>query len=214
MPERFSYRLEREYYEQPRAAAGCSYARLEAYLSSWLDPVAVFGGKRVLEIGAGEALYSRMIADRFAPGWVVALDLVPAQLMACRRETKNARVLCVGGDCFHLPLHEKNFDVIFGSLLLHRFRELANVLKEIYRALVSGGVYVGIEPCLSNPLHLFRRFFSDHSRNEFLLARRRIRRAFAETGFRVRIIRLAPRFPHLRRVGLATCVGIWASKEV
>ena len=213
MPTIFSYRLEKEFYEQSNLPSLRSYSRLEPYLRVWLDPLAVFKGKRILEIGAGPALYSRMIAEQFAPRGMVALDLVQAQIAVNQEASGRAGVLSIVGDCFHLPFREKSFDVIFGSLILHRFRELEEVLKEIHRVLANDGLYVGIEPSLSNPIHLFRHCFSSHSPNEYLLNSFRVSRAFTRSSFTVDLCRLSPRFPWLHRLGLATCIGVWAKKR-
>jgi ubiquinone/menaquinone biosynthesis C-methylase UbiE len=102
---------------------------------------------------------------------------------------------------------------VFGSLILHRFRELEKVVKEVYRVLRTDGLYLGIEPSLRNPLHLYRQFFADHSPNEFLLTGTRVRTAFTRSGFQAEVRRLAPRFPFVCRLGLATCMGVWAEKE-
>lgn len=210
----YSYEAERAYYSRGWPQSAKPYLHLEPYLHSLVDqPQAIFRRKRVLEIGAGEALYSRMIAEHFAAKLVVALDLVPEQLTAPRDENKIGGVFGVGGDCFHLPFVEKSFDVVFGSLILHRFRELEEVLTEIHRVLADKGLYCGIEPSLRNPVHVFRQFFSDHSPNEFLLSGTRVSKAFNRCGFEVEIRCLAPRFPLLCRLGLATCMGIWAWKE-
>lgn len=216
MPAIFSYRLEKEFYARPGSRGSGSRAVLGRYLWYLRSLVgqheAVFGGKRVLEIGAGWAVYSRLIAEHFGPKLVIALDLVPQQFTAARDENKIGDVFGVGGDCFHLPFLEKSFDVVFGSLILHRFRELEEVLTEIYRVLVNQGLYLGIEPSLWNPIHLYRQFFADHSPNEFLLSGTRVSKAFNQCGFQVKLRRLAPRFPFLCRLGLATCMGIWAEK--
>ncbi len=209
MRRSFSHRLETEYYDRPRPGRRGSYAPLEPYLLSWVDPI-VFRDRRILEIGAGHALYSRMIAERFAPKQVIALDLVPAQLGACRQRDELGRVLAVGGDCLQLPFRDDSCDVVFGSLILHRFHELEAVLAEVCRVLANPGLYLGIEPSVMNPMHLFRHMFSSHSPNEILLGRGAIGRAFTRTGFQVETRCLSPRFPLLSHLGLATCLGIRA----
>lgn len=209
----FSYSLEKEFYRRLRSPGSGSYRALEPYLRSLVvHPGAICGGKRVLEIGAGQGLYSWMIAERFAPKQVLGLDLVPTQLSVSQEKNKRDGVLGVGGDCFHLPFRDKSFDVVFGSLILHRFRELEEILKEIHRVLVHEGLYLGIEPSLRNPLHLIRQFFSNHSPNEFLLSGIRVSKAFSRCGFHIQVRRLAPKFPLLCRLGLATCMGIVAKK--
>jgi SAM-dependent methyltransferase len=149
-----------------------------------------------------------LIAAQFSPRRVVAMDLVPVAAPGVNGRGVSVRV--VGGDCFRLPFRDQSFDVVLGSLILHRFRALEDVLGEVQRVLSPGGTYLGIEPSLLNPLHLFRHAWADHSPNEFLLGRRRLRAAFAATGFRMSLVRLSPRAPRLATVGLATCLGIIA----
>lgn len=213
MTKGFSYKLEKEYYGRRRPERARPSSHLELYLRYWLDPEAVFGGKRVLEIGAGSAVYSQLIAGRFGAKLMVAVDLVADQFRSALQENKNPRIYGVSGDCFNLPFADRSFDVVFGSLILHRFPELSRVVGEVYRVLLEQGFYLGIEPSLSNPMHIYRQFFSDHSPNEFLLSAGLIRKTFSRCGFRVTVRPLAPRFPFLCRLGLATCIGVWARKE-
>src|SRR5438034_8232419 len=63
----FSKELEEGYYSKNWPKEAVRYSHLEPYLRCWLDPEAVFKGKTVLDIGAGEATYTRLIADRFGP---------------------------------------------------------------------------------------------------------------------------------------------------
>jgi hypothetical protein len=77
-----------------------------------------------------------------------------------------------------------------------------------------GGLYLGIEPSLLNPLHLVRLNLGSATPNERPISVRRMRTAFQSPGapFDVRMLGLAPRFPLLQWLGLPTCVGILARR--
>jgi ubiquinone/menaquinone biosynthesis C-methylase UbiE len=168
---------------------------------------------KVLEIGAGPALYSRLIAECYSPSFVVALDLVPVQFSVYRNEIKKAEISLVGGDCFTLPFPDGSFNIVFGSLILHRFRELNKVLDELYRVLKKNGSYMGIEPAVRNPLHVCRHFFSGHSPNEYFLTIGMFRRAFEKSGFVPLVFGISPKYPFLTNFGMFSCSGIRARKD-
>jgi len=151
----FDYGREQEFYQSARLSAGRSHRHLELYLRALVaDPETIFGSKRVLEIGAGQALYSLMIAESFAPRQVIALDLVPAQLAAYQAANMAAGVFGVGGDCFHLPFRDESFDIVmqftvFTSILDPRMKQ--NVAREMLRVLKRDGIILWYDYHMNNP---------------------------------------------------------------
>lgn len=208
MKKMYSYELERRYYSNwPKEAR--SYLYLEPYLRCWLNPEEVFGGKRVLDLGAGECPYTNLIATRFAPKRMVALELFPERLLPAANTNQKKNLRFVAGDCFKLPFKSGSFDVLFGSLTLSQLRPLEQVIGEIQRVLVAGGMYVGIEPNPYNPVHLYRYFFRKHSPNQYLLNRKDLAK-FEAAGFQLDIRHFYARFPRLRNRLLTSCLGIQA----
>jgi len=209
----FSYDGERRHYAQSWPRAPRPYHQVEAYLRCWMDPDTMFGGNRVLDIGAGECLYTRLIAERYAPRLVVACELFRERLLpAAREQRQHARLRFIAGDCFRLPLHDGAFQVVFGSLVLHQLPNLHDVVQEIRRVLSDGGCYVGIEPNPWSPPHLVRYLKGDHSPNQYLLGPRHLK-VFTEAGFSLTIRYFCAKLPWLRGRYLGTCLGITATKS-
>lgn len=209
----YSYELEKVYYSQHWPRQAKPYLHLEPYLSCWLDVDRLFRRKRVLDIGAGECTYTRLIADRLGASEVVACELFPERMLPAYRENHNPNLLFVVGDCFRLPFESRSFDLVFGSLVLSQLPNLDEAVAEIRRVLNNGGVYVGIEPNPLNPVHVYRYFLGHRSRNQYLLGPKDLE-VFASQGFHVQVTHFWARFPRLRNKLLATCMGILASLQV
>jgi SAM-dependent methyltransferase len=206
----FSYELEKQYYTASLPAEAKPYDHLEPYFRSWLNPETVFRGKRILDIGAGECTYSRLIADRFEPAEIVACELFAERMWPASRANGNAALKFIAGDCRRLPFRNGCFDVVFGSLVLHQLPCLDKVICEVRRVLSDTGCYVGIEP---NPYHfvqLYRYFRKRHSPNQYLLTARDLR-AFGALGFEVDIKYFYAKIPWMRNRFLGTCMGIMAN---
>ena len=144
MEHKFSDDLERDYYRRKWPSEPKPFLHLEPYLRCWMNPDRMFSGKKVLDIGAGEAVYSRLIAEMFNPATVLASDLFLERMYPASQDNKNSRLCFVVGDCLRLPFDARVFDVVFGSLVLHQIPDLRGVVIEIRRVLKLGGVYVGI----------------------------------------------------------------------
>ena len=210
-PQPFSYTAEKEYYSQHPVHPGQPYLHLEPYLTCWFDPVTMLAGKRILDVGAGECLYSQLIAERFSPRMVVATDLLVDRLRPSLPANTPIRV--VAGDCYRLPFRAGSFDVVFGSLVLHRPPDLPSIAAEVRRVLVAGGAYVGFEPNYLHAVNLYRHYLGGDkykSRNVYPLWPRLLRRGFESQGFKAELTFFyAPR-PRWRFPLLGTCVGVVA----
>ena len=95
----FSYEGEKQYYSQHWPDGAKPYLHLERYLRCWLDPDKIFRGKLVLDVGAGELTYTRLIADLFEPKKIVACELFRERMRPAFLQTASVvgdgRLLCV-----------------------------------------------------------------------------------------------------------------------
>lgn len=209
----FSSREEKEYYSQDWPRQALPYRHLAPWLTSWLpEGERLFRQRRVLDIGAGEAVYSRLIADLYHPEFVIASDLFAERMIPAARARDNDRVAFVGANCFLLPFSDGAFDVVFGSLILHQLPDLPSLVPELSRVLSRHGAYVGIEVNPLSPITQWRYWTAEHSPNQYLLGRRHLD-AFGKRGFDVEVRYFWGRFPKLRNRFLATCMGIVARKH-
>jgi len=183
------------------------------YLCSMVDDLSFLEGMAVLEIGAGLGQYTKLFKSKYGVSLAVASDLMSDQLTLGKK--RYGQLSGVAADCFHLPFKAGSFDMVFGSLILHRFRgkELEDVIAQIRRVLKPRGRYLGIEPSLRNPAHVLRHIVSEHSGNEYLMSSGLLKNSFANHSFAVDLKLMAPRHPWVRNFGLATCLGILARKD-
>ena len=208
---RYSYEDERLFESVRFPMHAKPYDHLGPYLKCWMDPDAAFRDKHVLDFGAGEAMYTRFIAERYNPASITAADLFTERMLPAARGTPHPLVRYIAGDCFYLPFRDSAFDVVFGSGVLCWLVELEKVAQEIHRVLAKGGRYWGIEPNCCSLVHLYRHFFSDTSPNEILLTPRSFQ-IFTRYGMTPRVTFFNARLPRFRSRLLTTCMGIEVRK--
>lgn len=211
-PEAYSYQREKEHYAKNWPQQAKPYLHLERYLRCWLRPEEVFQDRWILDMGAGECTYTRLISDRFEPAKVIACELFFQRMLPAFRENQSPRLQFVAGDCFHLPFRDRCFGVVFGSFILHQIPDLEPVAREIQRVLRDDGSYVGIEPNPLHPLHLYRYLRGRHSPNQYLLRPRDLD-VFRRNGFGVRVKHFYARVPFARGRLFGTCMGIVARRN-
>ncbi len=96
-------------------------------------------GKRILDVGAGEACVSQALALIYQPDVVVALDALPAQLWAPATYGVQERIEYVLASALDLPYEDESFDVVVAHLVVHHFPDKMGLLREIERVLTPGG---------------------------------------------------------------------------
>jgi SAM-dependent methyltransferase len=206
----FSYDGEKRYYSQHWPDIAKPYLHLERYLRCWLDPEKIFHGKRVLDIGAGELTYTRLIADCFHPKDIVACELFCQRMLPAHRENTNRTLKAVCGNCYRLPFRDASFDVAVASLVLSQLPELQNVIREISRVLKPGGVFIGWEPNPYNPIILYRYLATPRSPNQFMFWPKKFLPLFEAEGLSTSATFFYARLPWTRNRFLGTCIGIIA----
>jgi SAM-dependent methyltransferase len=209
----YSYQAAKDFYRPIWPEEAKSYLHLEPYVRCWFDPDSMFGGKRVLELGAGECTYTRLIADRFRPRMIVGHELFVERMLPAVRANRNQALCPVAGDCFSLPFRAGSFDVVFASLVLSELPDLHRVFSEAARVLASGGVFLSWDPNPYNPLVLYRYFFKGRSANQYLFWPHRVRSGFETAGFDVEMRFFYARLPRVRSRFLGTCVGMLGRKR-
>jgi ubiquinone/menaquinone biosynthesis C-methylase UbiE len=208
----FSYQKEKDYYSKAWPKKAISYKHLDPYLRCWLDPEEVFSNKRVLDIGAGECTYTRLIADRYEPETIVACELFQERMVPVARANENHKLYFISGNSFQFPFKKNSFDVIFGSFILHQLPGLDSIVSEIKRVLRKRGVYVGIEPNPFNPFILYRFYLKTHSPNQYLLSPRHLR-IFSNEEFEVEIRFFYAKQPKIRSRFINICMGVIAMRN-
>lgn len=108
--------------------------------------------QRWLDLGSGTGYFSRALAEQFADGQGLAVDIAEGML-------NHARALGgahhhVVGDAERLPLQDGCCDLIFSSLAVQWCSDFAAVLAEALRVLRPGGVFAFTSLCVGTLLEL------------------------------------------------------------
>jgi trans-aconitate methyltransferase len=116
-----------------------SYARNARFVSDLGSPVvdllAPVPGERILDLGCGDGVLTKKLADLGCE--VVAVDSSLPQIEAAKKLGLNASVIS-GED---LPYQEE-FDAVFSNAVLHWIRRADLMLAGVYRSLKPGGRFV------------------------------------------------------------------------
>jgi len=107
-------------------------ADLGASLFDWLEPRA---GERILDLGCGDGVLTRRLADLGCR--VTGVDASPAFVEAARAAGLDARVI----DGQDLRFADE-FDAVFSNAALHWMKRADAVIDGVWRALVPGGRFV------------------------------------------------------------------------
>ena len=124
------------------------YRRRADAIVSFLASSLPAGDAPILDIGAGDALFSGLIARTGAR--TVALDPEP-QAVACAKKAitdagLSASVACMQGTAENLPFPDRSFRAAMLLDVIEHLRNPVRSLSEIRRVLVPGGAILAVTP--------------------------------------------------------------------
>ena len=118
-----------------RRGAADSAAYLLAHLRAGMD---------LLDVGCGPASITADLAERVAPGRVVALDAAAGALEAARATLSerglSEQVEVTSGDVMALPFEDASFDVVHAHQVLQHLADPVGALAEMRRVTRPGGI--------------------------------------------------------------------------
>ena len=118
-----------------RRGATDSAAYLLPHLSAGMD---------LLDVGCGPASITADLAERVAPGRVVALDAASGALEAARATLSDRglseQVEVTSGDVMALPFEDASFDVVHAHQVLQHLADPVGALAEMRRLTRPGGI--------------------------------------------------------------------------
>lgn len=115
---------------------------------------------RVLEVGAGRATASRLLAEQYQ-GTFCALDIVPEAVAVARRAMENDRrppVHLIVADVHHAPFPAESFDLVFSQGLIEHFEDPFPMLMAHVALVKLGGWLVISVPQKYNLFTLYKRW--------------------------------------------------------
>jgi SAM-dependent methyltransferase len=137
MTELTHYEREKAYWDEKGAE---DYATLSALdRRRIVDWVGWQGGGRILDLGGGSGMISRLLMEKPATQ-MACLDISHAMLV-------HSPVPGIQADAMVLPFATASFDLVVSAAFLHHLPGLEpRVLDEIQRVLTPGGRVVGYDP--------------------------------------------------------------------
>ncbi len=100
------------------------------------------GQKKFLEVGCGNGLVTKYLAEKYA-GVVAGIDIDPQQIELAIKELDGIQnVIYTEADANNLPFEDKKFNVVLSFGVLHHVENWLNALKEIKRVLKPGGYFL------------------------------------------------------------------------
>lgn len=203
------------------AAETYERALTPAVFAAWAPLVVALGdprsGERVLDVACGTGVVTRLVARQVGrTGKVVGLDLNPGMLAvaaatAASEPPTSASITWQEASATRMPFPDGAFDVAYCQLGLQFFPDRPAALREMHRALVSGGrlglmVWRGIEHSPGFDIlaaALARHVSPEAMRAPFGLAEaEELRGLMAAAGFRditIRPVAGTVRFPSVAR---------------
>ncbi|AQH03658.1 methyltransferase (plasmid) [Burkholderia sp. KK1] len=108
----------------------------------------------IVDVGCGQGLSFRLLAQAFKPRRIVGIDFHEPSLQlatqaarACEQDadTSMTRIEVLHGDCANLPLGDACADIVFCHQTFHHLVEQERALAEFRRVLKPGGVLLFAE---------------------------------------------------------------------
>ena len=99
-------------------------------------------GKRILEVGCGQAGGASYLTRTFKPESYVALDLNAAGIEFCRRRHQVPGLEFIQGHAEDLPFPAESFDAVINVESSHFYPHFDRFLSEVARVLRPGGAFL------------------------------------------------------------------------
>jgi len=111
--------------------------------STPLDLLEIRAGWRILDVGCGSGVATRLLAGRGKPGFIVGVDAVVEHAIVARALTPNVAAgigAFLAGDARRLPFADGTFDLLWSSFVLEYLGSTAvATLREFARVVRPGG---------------------------------------------------------------------------
>ena len=122
-------------YEKEATVQRQIAAKMTSVLSKYIHPEK---GKKLLEIGCGTGIFSRMLINLLQPGQMLLNDICP-EMHEQLKDIVNDQIRFQAGDAETYPFNEK-YDIIASCSAIQWFREPEAFFARMHRLLTTEGI--------------------------------------------------------------------------
>lgn len=99
-------------------------------------------GKKILEIGCGNGIGTRLINKYFNPAGFIATEYDESLVEIAQLKNKNSKVQIEAGNAADLRFADNEFDAVVGLSVIHHIPNWKDCLDELHRVLKPGGLLI------------------------------------------------------------------------
>ena len=134
-------------------------AQLYHFVATGID----IKGKNVLEVGCGRGGGLSYVHRYLSPNKVTGIDLNAKAIEFCEKNYVGDNIDFVQGNAQKLCFKDHSFDVVINVESSHRYPQMDEFIKEVYRVLKPGGHLLFTDFRLSNELDKLNTQFQNHN---------------------------------------------------
>lgn len=112
----------------------------------------------ILDLCTGTGDLVGILKEKHPKAKIIGVDFSPQMLDIARK--KHPDINFIEADCTHLPLEDESFDLCTISFGLRNIEDMELALKEIYRVLKKGGIFINLD--LGKPNKFFNFFLKPY----------------------------------------------------
>lgn len=99
-------------------------------------------GKKILEIGCGNGIGTRLIEDIFKPSEFIATEYDESLVEIARSKNPDSKVRVEAGNAADLRFADGEFDAVIGLSVIHHIPNWEECLDEMQRVIKPGGLLI------------------------------------------------------------------------
>ncbi len=143
--------------------------------------------KKILEIGCGNGIGTRLIQEYFKPSEFIATEFDPELVEIAQLKNKGARVVVEAGDATDLRFQDNEFDAVIGLSVIHHIPNWKDCLDELHRLIKPNGLLIIKELSIETfetPFGRIARRFVEHP-YDAMLKKKEFLEYLEQRGFKV-----------------------------
>lgn len=98
--------------------------------------------KKILEIGCGNGIGTRLILDTFKPSEFIATEYDESLVEVAKMKVNGTKIIVEAGNAADLRFQDGEFDAVIGLSVIHHIPNWRDSLDELHRVIKPGGLLI------------------------------------------------------------------------